>query len=100
MLTSVLDWFLRDPLQNFLLLFGGSGLLAGAFKWGATWADRRRITVHVLSERYDLKAEPSCLVALRFEATNVGEKVTSLERTVAVSALTPEATVQRVALQV
>jgi len=100
MLTSVVDWFLRDPLQNFLLIFGGSGVLAGAFKWGATWADRRRINVRVLSEHYDPKSEPNCLVTLRFEVTNVGEKVTSLERTVTVQALAPEATAQRFALQI
>ena len=100
MFASVSDWFLREPLQNFLLLFGGSGLLAGAFKWGSLWADRRRILVRVLSEHYDPKSEPNVLVTLRFEVTNVGEKVTSLGRKIVVRALAPKAEVKRFELQV
>jgi hypothetical protein len=100
MFASVADWFLRDPLQNFLLVFGGSGLVAGAFKWGAVWADRRRIAVRVLSEHYDPKSEPNLLITLRFEVTNIGEKVTSLGRVVVVRALTPKLAARHVELQV
>jgi len=100
MFGKIVAWFLHNPLQNFLLIFGGSGLLAGAFKWGGAWADRRRISVRVLSEHYDLKSEPDCQVTLRFEVTNIGEKVTSLGRTVVIRAVTPSATAERFELQV
>ena len=91
MFQQMLDWFLRDPLQNFLVVFGGSGLLAGVFKWGAMWSDRRRVQVRILAEHFDPTPDRSTTVTLRFEITNVGDKTTSLRNTVVVRALTPKA---------
>lgn len=100
MLVSVVEWFMREPVENFLLVFGGSGLLAGVFHWGSVWADRRRISVRVLSEHYELKSEPNVLVTLRFEVTNFGDKATSLGPTIVVHALSPKAEARRFELQV
>ncbi len=91
MIDSLVRWFLNDPLQNFLLIFGSGGVLAAIVKWGPLWLDRRRILVRVLSEYFDTKQNPMIEVFLRFEVTNVGDKVTSLRPEVVVRAITPKA---------
>jgi hypothetical protein len=90
MIEGFVQWFMQEPLKNFLLIFGSGGLLAGCFKWGSMWADRRRIRVRVLSEHFDPKVNPTIEVLLRFEVTNIGEKATSLEPEVFVRSVTPK----------
>ena len=90
MIDEIIRLFMQEPLKNVLLVFGSGGALAGFFKWGSMWADRRRIRVRVLSEHFDPKVDPTTEVALRFEVTNLGEKATSLEPHVTMRSVTPK----------
>ncbi len=90
MIEGFAQWFMQHPLQNLLLIFGSGGILAAVFKWVSMWANRRRIHVRVLSEHFDPKANPTIEVVLRFEVTNVGDKVTSLQPDVVVRSVTPK----------
>lgn len=90
MVEGFVQWFMQDPLQNFLLIFGSGGILVAVFKWGSIWADRRRIHVRVLSEHFDPKPNPIIEMVLRFELTNVGDKVTSLQPDVVVRSVIPK----------
>ena len=90
MIDGLVEWFLRNPMTNFLVIFGSSGILAAVFKWGAVWAGRRKIQVRILRENFDLKGEPNVEIMLRFEVTNLGEKQTSLEPFIIVTSLTPK----------
>ncbi len=100
MIDGMVQWFMEDPLKNFLLIFASGGVLMAVHKWGSIWADRRRIHVRVLSENFNLKPDPNIEVLLRFEATNVGDKATSLEPNVRVRSVTPKAELRKFVLTV
>lgn len=90
-MDTLIEWFLKDPIKNILVIFGGGGILAVAFTWFSAWFGRRKIQVRVLRETYDPKVDPSSEVVLRFEVTNLGEKPTSLQPIITVTSLTPKA---------
>ena len=100
MIDGIVQWFMQDPWKNFLLIFGSGGILAAGFKWGSMWADRRRIQVRVLSEHFDPKNDQNSEVVLRFEATNIGDKPTTLEPNVVVRSVTPKTELRTFALPV
>lgn len=100
MIDWFVQWFMEDPLKNFLLIFGSGGVLAYAFKWRSMWANRRRIHIRVLSENFDPKTNPNIEMLLRFEATNVGDKATSLEPSVVVRSVTPKTELRKFMLTV
>ena len=82
---------MQEPLKNFLLVFGGSGLLAGCFKWGLMWARPQKDSC-ARPKRTLRYADRSATSRSRCDSRslNVGDKATSLEPDVRVRSVTPK----------
>lgn len=83
--SSVINYFLNDPMK-ILYLLGGSG---GLHYWINQWRSRARLSVKILSERYSSGSEPFN-VQISIECINLGSLVTALNSEVEVKALSPE----------
>lgn len=72
--SSVIQYFVADPLK-LLYLLGGSG---GIVYWLSLYRGRRRIRVRLISETIDLAGSPYLQITSTFEIENLGSGVTSL----------------------
>ena len=90
MIESIAQWFISNPTEKVLIVFGSGGFVAACFHWGMIWFGRRRIRVRIMNEHFDVKESPNIEVRLSFEVTNIGERSTSLDSNVVVRSLTPK----------
>lgn len=100
MVAEFLQWFMKEPLKNFLLIFGGGGILAVIFRWWSAWNNRRKVEVRSLVETFDTKTDPNIEVDLSFEVTNLGEKTTALKPSIIVKSIMPKRERRKFTLEV
>ena len=86
MITSIIDYFAKDPLK-ILYLLGGSG---GIWYWINQWRGRVRIRVRLLNETFSPKENPNLEVNTTYEIENIGSSPTSLIPQVTISGYAPD----------
>lgn len=77
---------MTEGLEITLALLGVGGVAWSIYKWLEAYYARRRLEVSISRETYDVAESPYLKVSLSFEATNLGDKVTSLKPVVEVVA--------------
>lgn len=91
---------MEEGIKISLLIFGSGGVLWSLYLWITAYLARRRLRILITRETYDVAHEPFMDVKLSFEATNLGDKMTSLEPIIEVLAVSPKRQSKKFQLQV